>query len=64
MEMNDIENMIDELRSGKVKQVEITKEDFLQFRSVLVQQEDFKQFHGIAKHGGNVVYEYLSQPRS
>ncbi|MEH7204067.1 hypothetical protein V7130_16315, partial [Bacillus safensis] len=31
---------------------------------VLVNQDDFKHFRGIAKHGGDVIFEYLTEARS
>lgn len=55
--------IIEQLRSKEVKQVEIKKEDFLTFRQVLIEQDDYKSFRGIAKHGGNIIYEYLDVPR-
>ncbi len=32
--------------------------------SVLVKQDDFKQFRRMAKHGGDVIFEYLKEARS
>ena len=52
------------LRNGTEKQVTIQKDDFLTFRSVLVNQDDFKHFRGIAKHGGDVIFEYLTEARN
>ncbi|MCA1062154.1 hypothetical protein QTG56_19295 [Rossellomorea sp. AcN35-11] len=52
------------LRTKEIEEIRVMKEDFLVFRSVLVKQEDFKQFRGVAEHGGNILYHYLDSPRS
>lgn len=51
---------LERLRKREIEQVYIEKDDFLSFREVLVRQQDFKQFRGIAKHGGHIVFEYQS----
>ncbi|MCY7501204.1 hypothetical protein [Bacillus pumilus] len=56
--------ILESLRNGTEKQVTIQKNDFLTFRSILVNQDDFKYFRGIAKHGGDVIFEYLTEARS
>ncbi|WP_445613848.1 hypothetical protein [Geobacillus sp. YF-1] len=55
---------INELRNGIISELLVKKEDFLLFRSVLIQQPDFKQFRGIAQRGGHVLYHYMDTPRS
>lgn len=62
--MNTFEQQLEDLRSGKVLSFTIEKEDFLAFREVLVQQEDFKHIRGIAKQGGSVIYTYEKEARS
>ncbi len=52
------------LRDREIEEIHIEKDDFLTFRAILVKQKDFKQFRGIAKHGGNIDYRYLDSPRS
>ncbi|TMU87991.1 hypothetical protein FGG79_07745 [Bacillus sp. BHET2] len=52
------------LRTREIEEVKVMKEDFLTFRSVLVTQDDFKQFRGIAQQGGNILFHYLDTPRS
>ncbi|SDM47960.1 hypothetical protein SAMN05518871_101328 [Psychrobacillus sp. OK028] len=52
------------LQSGEIKEIVIEKNDFIAFREVLVQREDFKHFSGNAKQGGQVVYTFLEVPRS
>ncbi|OXS78400.1 hypothetical protein [Domibacillus enclensis] len=55
---------IEALRTGAETRVKVQKEDFLVFRQELIIQPDFKQFRGIARHGGNTEYEYMQTPRS
>lgn len=62
--MNNYEQQLEDLRSGKVLSISIEKEDFLAFREVLVQQEDFKHIRGVAKQGGIVIYTYEKEARS
>ncbi|RUL51849.1 MULTISPECIES: hypothetical protein [Lysinibacillus] len=62
--MEIYKNMIEQLKKREVKSIEIKKEEFLQFREVLVKDELFKHFRGEAKQGGNVVFTFLDQPRS
>jgi hypothetical protein len=52
---------LERLRKKEIEQLHIEKDDFLSFREVLIEQPDFKQFRGIARHGGLVVYEYHDQ---
>lgn len=49
---------MNQLRNGSIEQLEIDKENFLIFRSALIEQDDFKQFIGKAGHGGKTVYSY------
>ncbi|MDR6746299.1 hypothetical protein J2W90_000420 [Bacillus pumilus] len=64
MTEEQILTILESLRNGTEKQVTIQKDDFLTFRSILVNQDDFKYFRGIAKHGGHVIFEYLTEARS
>lgn len=52
------------LQSGDIDTLEITKEDYLAFREILVKREDFKHFSGEAKQGGKIIYTYLQVARS
>ncbi|XXM73315.1 abortive phage infection protein [Lysinibacillus sphaericus] len=61
---SEIVKMLDALRNKEVEEISVEKEDFLTFRAVLVKQPDFKQFRGIAGHGGHVRYQYMDAPRS
>ena len=62
--MTDYKAMLDQLRSGEVKSILIKKDEFLQFRELLVKDAKFKQFRGDAKQGGDVVFTFLPTPRS
>ena len=56
--MAQYENLLEELKDGSLPFLTITKEEFLAFREILIAREDFKQFKGVAKQGGSVVYTY------
>ncbi|CAN2252171.1 conserved hypothetical protein (HGT island) [Bacillus vallismortis] len=60
----EIIEMIDQLRTGTINELRVQKEHFLEFRAVLSKQDDFKYFRGIAQQGGDVIFQYLEQPRS
>lgn len=64
MEEQQALELLQQLRNKEVKDIHITKEQFLPFRQVLVKQEDFKHFRGVAGHGGNAIYHYLDDERS
>lgn len=38
--------------------------EFLAFREVLVNRDDFKHFRGNAQHNGVIIYTYLEEARS
>lgn len=62
--MNLYEEKLNMLRVGDIQSLEISKEEFLAFREVLIKREDFKHFSGSAKQGAAVVYTYLLKERS
>lgn len=66
MEMKEehIQEVLDKLKNGELTEYFVSKEDFLSVRNVLVKREDFKNFRGVAKRGGDVLYTYLETPRS
>jgi hypothetical protein len=64
MIQTEIEHILDKLRNREIEEYFVSKEDFLEFRDHLVKQNDFKNFRGIAQHGGSVVYTYTDEPRS
>lgn len=64
MEQNDMLNSIEQLKNGEITQILIHKVDFLTFRQIIVNRDDFKHFRGIAGHGGDVIYTYMKEARS
>ena len=64
MDEQTANHLLDKLASGEVNEITVKKEDFLIFRNVLTKRDDFKHFRGIAKHGGDVIFEYLKEARS
>ena len=62
--MNTYEQQLEDLRTGKLTSIKIEKDDFLAFREVLVNREDFKHIRGTAKQGGIVIYTYDLEARS
>jgi len=62
--MEDYKKVLEQLKNGEIEKYEVSKEDFLQFRAVLVNDEHFKHFRGEAKQGGNVIFTFLEKPRS
>jgi hypothetical protein len=64
LEQNLVNEVLEKLKNGEIAEYYVKKEDFLEFRMVLVSRTDFKQFRGIAQRGGDVLYQYLAEPRS
>ena len=64
MNQEEIERLFEQLKNKEIAYLDVSKEDFLSFRSVLVRRSDFKHFRGTAHLGGSVTYEYLDEPRS
>lgn len=62
--MNKYKKMIEMLKNGELESIEITKDEFWEFREVLVSDEKFKHFRGEAKQGGRVIYTYSKVPRA
>jgi hypothetical protein len=62
--MNTYQQQLEDLKDGTVTSITIEKENFLEFREVLILREDFKHFRGIAKQGGIVIYTYEKSARS
>lgn len=62
--MDKYTNLVEQLIAGEIKEIHISKEEFLTFRQVIVQHEKFKHIRGEAKQGGDVIYTYLEVPRS
>jgi hypothetical protein len=64
MNEEHITEILDKLMTGELSEYYVPKENFMDFRQVLVKREDFKHFRGIALRDGNVLYQYLAEPRS
>lgn len=62
--MERYQQLLDQLRKKEIEEIEITKEEFLAFREVLVKDSQFKHFRGEAQQGGNVKYTFLDISRS
>jgi hypothetical protein len=58
------EEILNKLAAKELNEYTVSKEDFLNFRSILVKREDFKYFRGIAQQGGTVKYQYMDEARS
>jgi hypothetical protein len=59
-----INDILDRLMTGELTEYYVTNEVFMEFRQVLVKRKDFKHFRGIGQRGGDVLYQYLKDPRS
>lgn len=64
MDEKTANSLLDQLASGEVQELLIKREDFLFLQPFLVKRADFKQFRGIAMHGGGITYTYMDEPRS
>jgi len=62
--MDKYENMLKQLQNGEINSIEVDKEQFYEFREVLVKHPLFKHFRGEAKQNGLVIYTYQEIPRS
>ena len=59
--MTDYNQQLENLKDGKIESITIEKENFLDFRTVLIAREDFKHFRGTAYHHGTTVYTYTEE---
>jgi hypothetical protein len=50
--------ILQQLRTQEISSYRVNKQDFLDFRSVLSEQEDMKNFRGNAQHGGEAIYTF------
>ncbi|MGM0212635.1 hypothetical protein [Enterococcus sp. AZ109] len=55
---NPFDEKINQLRTGEIEKIEVSKEEFFLFREVWLKQEDRKYFRGIAGLNGSVTYVY------
>ncbi|MCM3726143.1 hypothetical protein M3226_10655 [Neobacillus cucumis] len=59
-----VTEILDKLMTGELSEYFVNNEDFMDFRKVIVKRKDFKHFRGIGQRGGDVLYQYLKEPRS
>ncbi|MED1204271.1 hypothetical protein [Heyndrickxia acidicola] len=64
MTPEEVLEILEQLRTGTIKEYYVENQFFLDFRKELVKQKDFKHFQGTAERGGNVRYQYLQEARS
>ncbi|WP_096202595.1 hypothetical protein [Bacillus sp. FJAT-45350] len=62
MDESKANEILEKLRNGVENEVTVTKEDFMDFRSVLIKQPDKTHFRGNAQKGGLVIYTYHETP--
>ncbi|MBE3568822.1 MAG: hypothetical protein IMW92_01490 [Bacillales bacterium] len=63
MKEEEIQSILDKLKSGEIREYLVKKENFMEFRSYLVKRPDFKHFRGAAQRGGDVLFHYEKEPR-
>lgn len=56
--MNPYEQMIQELMDGKIKKIEVKREEVMAFREAWLKIENRKFIVGKAELNGNVTYHY------
>lgn len=61
--MENYEELLDQLRHKQIERIEISKEQFLAFREVLIRDSQFKHFRGEAQQGGSIIFTYLENAR-
>jgi hypothetical protein len=59
-----ITEILNRLMVGELSEYYVENGEFMEFREVLVKRADFKQFRGIGQRGGDILYQYLKEPRS
>jgi hypothetical protein len=59
-----VTEILDKLMTGELSEYYVSNQEFMDFRKVLVKRKDFKHFRGIGQRGGDVLYQYLKEPRS
>ncbi|MDN7244354.1 hypothetical protein QWY16_13560 [Planococcus shenhongbingii] len=60
--MANYDELLEQLKQGEISSLQIEKEDFLEFREILLKREDFKHFRGAAFHHGLTIYTYTEEP--
>ncbi|MGJ7919691.1 hypothetical protein [Neobacillus sp. LXY-4] len=64
MNEETINEKLEKLKNKELAELFVEKADFLSVRKVIVNRSDFKHFRGTALRGGDVLYQYLDEPRS
>lgn len=64
MQEEMITDILNRLMTGDLSEYYVKNDEFMEFRKVLVKRNDFKHFRGIGQRGGDVLYQYLKEPRS
>lgn len=64
MKQENIIDILEQLKSGTLSEYYVKKEDFAEFRELLVKRMDFKYFCGIGQRGGDIIFKYQKIPRS
>jgi len=59
-----VTEILDKLMTGELSEYYVSNQEFMDFRKVLVGRKDFNHFRGIGQRGGDVLYQYLKEPRS
>ncbi|WP_342525972.1 hypothetical protein MKY84_10610 [Chryseomicrobium sp. FSL W7-1435] len=54
----------EQLKAGELKEILLTKQEFLEVREQLMKREDFKHFIGTAYPGGSVKYVWSPTART
>lgn len=57
-------NPFDALKQGEIKEIVLSKEEFLNIRGELTKRPDFKHFIGTARKGGEVCYVWSEEART
>jgi len=64
METQEIEQILDQLANKEISEYKVSKEQFMDFRKLLIKRPDFKHFRGIAEHNADIIYQYTDTARS
>ena len=64
MDKEQAVRMLESLKNREVEEIFVAKQDFMDFRELLVKREDFKHIRGIAQRGGDVIFRYMDEARS
>ncbi|MCH6265695.1 MULTISPECIES: hypothetical protein [Neobacillus] len=64
MREETVNDILNRLMNGELSEYYVNVGEFMDFRQVLVKRKDFKHFRGIAQRNGDVLYQYLKEPRS